>query len=47
MDRGTWWATVHGVTKSQAQLSNQERQHNTLNAYVRMDIYIRYVSHQE
>ena len=22
MDRGTWWATVHGVTKSQAQLSN-------------------------
>ena len=22
MDGGTWWATVHGVTKSQAQLSN-------------------------
>ena len=22
MDRGTWWATVHGVTQSQAQLSN-------------------------
>ena len=22
MNRGTWWATVHGVTKSQAQLSN-------------------------
>ena len=22
MDRGTWWATVHGVTKSQAQLSD-------------------------
>ena len=21
MDRGLWWATVHGVTKSQAQLS--------------------------
>ena len=21
MDRRTWWATVHGVTKSQAQLS--------------------------
>ena len=20
--RGAWWATVHGVTKSQAQLSN-------------------------
>ena len=22
-DRGTWWATVHGVTKSQTRLSNQ------------------------
>ena len=22
MDRGAWWATVHGVTKGQAQLSN-------------------------
>ena len=22
MDRGTWWATVHGVTKSQIKLSN-------------------------
>ena len=22
MDRGAWWATVHGVTKSQSQLSN-------------------------
>ena len=22
MDRGAWWATVHGVTKSQAQLSD-------------------------
>ena len=22
MDRGAWWATVHGVTKSQMQLSN-------------------------
>ena len=21
MDRGTWWATVHGVTKSQIRLS--------------------------
>ena len=21
-DRGGWWATVHGVTKSQTQLSN-------------------------
>ena len=23
MDRGDWWATVHGVTKSQTQLSDQ------------------------
>ena len=22
MDRGAWWAAVHGVTKSRAQLSN-------------------------
>ena len=22
MDRGTWWATVHGVTKSRTQLSD-------------------------
>ena len=22
VDRGTWWATVHGVTKSQTRLSN-------------------------
>ena len=22
MDRGTWWATVHGVTKSQTRLSH-------------------------
>ena len=24
MDRGAWWATVHGVSKSQTQLSNQD-----------------------
>ena len=23
MDRGAWWATVHGVTKSQLQLSDK------------------------
>jgi len=22
MDKGAWWATVHGVAKSQTQLSN-------------------------
>ena len=25
MDRGAWWATVHGVTKSRVQLSAQAR----------------------
>ena len=24
MDKGAWWATVHGVTKSQTQLSKHE-----------------------
>ena len=24
MDRGAWWATVHGVTKSQTRLSNKK-----------------------
>ena len=23
MDRGVWWATVHGVTKSQTQLNDK------------------------
>ena len=27
MDRGTWWATVHGVRKSQTWLSNQAHTH--------------------
>ena len=31
MDRGTWWATVHGVAKSQTRLSNQ---HYTLLAFL-------------
>ena len=26
MDRGAWWATVHGVSKSQTQLSDKEIQ---------------------
>ena len=29
MDRGAWWATVQGVTKSQTQLSNYA-QHNVI-----------------
>ena len=27
MDRGDWWATVHGVTKSQTQLSEHAHTH--------------------
>ena len=26
MDRGAWWATVHGVTKSQIQLLTEQQQ---------------------
>ena len=28
MDRGAWWATVHGVTKSQMQLSDRAHVHH-------------------
>ena len=28
MDRGAWWATVHGVAKSRTQLNNQA--HNNI-----------------
>ena len=27
MDRGAWWATVHGVAKSQTRLHNQAHTH--------------------
>ena len=30
MDRGAWWATVHGVTKSQTRLSDEA---DTMNMY--------------
>ena len=30
MDRGAWWAVVHGVTKSQAQLSNWHNNTTTI-----------------
>ena len=30
MDRGAWWAAVHGVTKSQTQLSNFTSLHMAL-----------------
>jgi len=30
MDRGAWQATVHGVTKNQTQLSDQQQQQHSL-----------------
>ena len=36
MGRGTWWATVHGVTKSQTQL----RDLTTLSISISISIYI-------
>ena len=39
MDRGAWRATVHGVTKSETQLSNQA-QHTTQPMYVYLCIYL-------
>ena len=30
MDRGAWWATVHGVSKSQIQLSDYAQTSETL-----------------
>ena len=38
MDRGAWWATVHGVTKSQTQLSN-ETTTNPTNILVQRSCY--------
>ena len=29
MDKGAWWATVHGVTKSWTRLSNQQTRTHT------------------
>ena len=30
MDRGTWWATVHGITKSQTLLSTHTHTHRDI-----------------
>ena len=32
MDRGTWWTTVHGVTKSRTQPSDYTRAHTGISA---------------
>ena len=31
MDRGAWWATAHGVTKSQTRLSHTHTHTHTIN----------------
>ena len=33
MDRGAWWAIVHGVAKSRTQLSNQAHTHPCFSMY--------------
>ena len=33
MDRGSWWATVHGVLKNQTQLSNYTHTHTHTHAH--------------
>ena len=41
--RGAWWTTVHGVAKSQTQLSNLVCMHTYISIYVHvyiMNIYI-------
>ena len=35
MDRGAWWATVHGVTKSWTQLSMHTRTHAHTHTHTR------------
>ena len=35
LDRGVWWATVHGVAKSQARLSNSHTHTHTHTAFNR------------
>ena len=37
MDRGPWWATVHGVEKSQTRLSRQA-QHRTAQGIYRLSL---------
>ena len=44
MDRGVWRATVHGVTKSQTQLSNSHTQtHIYIHTYTHTYEYITYI----
>ena len=38
MDRGAWWATVHGVTKSQTRLSDLAHTHIHMYLAVKLSI---------
>ena len=40
MDRGTWWAIVHGITKSQTGLSNYHFHFHSLFSIINLDITI-------
>ena len=40
MDRGVWWATVHGIAKSQTQLSTHVRVHTHTHTHTDTHIYI-------
>ena len=37
MDRGSWWATVHGVLKNQTQLSNYTHTHTHTCTHAQLD----------
>ena len=40
MDRGAWWATAHGVTKSQTQLTNQHNKYRDTHIYMYIHMYV-------
>ena len=44
MDRGAQWATVHGVAKSQTQLSNQTHTHTHTQDYFKSRINVQFSS---
>ena len=43
MDRAAWWATVHGVTKSQTRLKQLSTAQSSYGNYMRYYIYIKYL----
>ena len=40
MDRGSWWAVVHGVTKNQKSLSNSTRTHTPHSSHFSNSYYL-------